>query len=61
MSDGTLRSEWIELLGDVVAHRHRWGIDHPDPLGVSAWYPEQAAERELLRRRDPRCVASPAD
>jgi conjugative relaxase-like TrwC/TraI family protein len=48
MSDGTLRSESIELLGEVVEYRHRWHIDHVDALGVSAWEPEQAAERQLL-------------
>ncbi|MFZ6003039.1 MAG: MobF family relaxase [Actinomycetota bacterium] len=47
-SDGTLRSESIELLGEVVEYRHRWHIDDVDVLGVSAWEPEQAAERQLL-------------
>lgn len=47
-SEGTLREESTGLLGDVAAYRQRWQVDHPDPLGVSAWDPEQAAERELL-------------
>jgi conjugative relaxase-like TrwC/TraI family protein len=47
-SEGTLDAEPIGLLGDVAAYRHRWHIDHPDPLGVTAWDPDQAAERELL-------------
>jgi len=38
----------VQLLGDVAGYRHRWGITHPDPLGVAAADPEQAAERSLL-------------
>jgi conjugative relaxase-like TrwC/TraI family protein len=47
-SEGTLGPESVGLLGDVADYRRRWHIDHPDPLGVSAWHPEQAAEREVL-------------
>lgn len=38
----------VQLLGDVAGYRHRWDITHPDPLGVAARDPEQAAERKLL-------------
>ena len=38
----------MQLLGDVAGYRHRWEITHPDPLGVAARDPEQAAERLLL-------------
>ncbi len=37
-----------QLLGDVASYRHRWGVTHPDPLGLAAADPEQAAERSLL-------------
>jgi conjugative relaxase-like TrwC/TraI family protein len=47
-SEGMLGAESTALLGDVAHYRQRWHIDHPDPLGVSAWQTEQAAERQLL-------------
>jgi hypothetical protein len=47
-TDATTSPEAIPLLADVANYRQRWHIDHPDPLGVSAWEPEQAAERQLL-------------
>ncbi len=37
-----------QLLGDVASYRRRWDITHPDPLGIAAHDPEQAAERTLL-------------
>jgi len=37
-----------KLIEDVSAHRSRWHIEHPEPLDIAAWDPDQAAERELL-------------
>ncbi len=61
-SEDTVPVESIRLLGDVASYRERWHVDHPDPLGVSAWDPEQAAERELLATAVQRaCPVGPAD
>lgn len=38
----------VQLLGDVAGYRHRWDVTHPEPLGLAAADPEQAAERTLL-------------
>ncbi len=44
----TPTAEVAQLLGDIAGYRHRWDITHPDPLGIAARDPEQAAERMLL-------------
>jgi conjugative relaxase-like TrwC/TraI family protein len=46
--DDTLEQTTFQLIEDVAAYRARWQIDHPDPVDVAAWSPEQATERELL-------------
>jgi len=49
LTDGSPATAGVEqLLGDVASYRHRWGVTHPDPLGLAAADPEQAAERSLL-------------
>jgi len=45
---GTLTVDGAQLLGDIADYRHRWDVTHPDPLGIGARDPEQAAERTLL-------------
>jgi len=48
-ADGSPATASVEqLLRDVTGYRHRWDVTHPDPLGLAAANPEQAAERSLL-------------
>lgn len=39
------------LLADVAAHRQRWSITSPEPLGLAASCPEEATERTQLATR----------
>jgi conjugative relaxase-like TrwC/TraI family protein len=45
---GGLSGDALEVLDDIATYRHRWAIDHPDPLGVAASTEAQAAERSAL-------------